>query len=116
MAIRITDDKNVEVVEPLEFRFKFMDEMKIRQSRINNDAEMPYYDVIITWRLYAIDSNGDYHYKNKTDTIRVDNFVEYAMTLLNDEGDASLLQAMQVIQGVVATMIARQTGESLEIV
>ena len=107
---------NTTSVEAIDYEFAFMDKMEIIQQTLNTDDDIPKYDVRITYRMYGVDSKKDIHYKQRTDTITVEDFVTYAMTLLNDSGDASLLQAMEVIQGVVATIISKDTGIDTEVI
>lgn len=113
MGIRKLD--SVESIEALVYDHVFMDEMKVKQRAIANNADNPLYDVIVTYRMYAVASDGSLHYKAKSDTITIEDFYTRAFELLSTEGDALFAQGMQTIQGVVAHIIALDRGIQTEV-
>ena len=114
MAIKKLSD--IESIEALVYDRVFMDEMKIKQRFIDDNNQDPLYDVSVTYRMYAVGSDDKLYYKNKTNTMIIEDFYGRALQLLNEQGDAAFLQAMGTIQGVVAYMIALERGIQTEVV
>ena len=105
MGIKIT---NSEVKPQLVYDHVFLSNLNLAQDMIKFNDEDPKYDLIFDYRLYAIDEDGKYHYKSKTDRVVLRDYykkaVEKAMT-----GDTDLLDALKHLQEAIAGIIEDQT-------
>lgn len=88
----------------------FLSELKLTQKEIIDDSITPDYTLKVTYRMYAVDGNGERHYKTKVDTIEIDDYaaVAYEKAL---SGDMDLANAATAIEHALAKIIEDQRPE-----
>lgn len=105
---------DVESVEALTYDHVWMDSMVTTQGSITNDSQSPKYKIEVTYRMYAIDSNGDMHFRNEPISITIDDFYTTAMTDAGN-GDMTYATGLQAVEATIAKMISDQ-GTSTQVV
>lgn len=96
-------------VPQLEYKYFFMERMEVIQDKIYSSYSYPKFSMHITYRMYAIDDTGLWHYENKINTIIIDDYMEIAMIKAQQQ-DTDLLETAAVIEYVVAK-IAEETTD-----
>jgi hypothetical protein len=86
----------------------FMDRLTISQTRSESDSTIPIHDLLIEYRLFAVDENNKRHYQTKTNIITIKDYVTLA-GLKAAQGDTDLLAAMGAIEVALAKIIQDQT-------
>lgn len=105
MSIKIT---NAEETPALKYENFFLCELKMDQTIEHDNFAPPLYNLRVTYRLYAVDSDGRRHFTNKVDHIILDDYYAEAMAKAQS-GDMDLAQAMGAIELALAQIIADQT-------
>lgn len=96
----------------LDFKFVFMEEMKLKQKQQYQDDVAAYYTVQVTYRMYAVDSNGKRHFLPKVNILEIEDYgaVAYAKAL---QGDFDLANAAGAIELAIANILTDQRGAEL---
>jgi hypothetical protein len=89
--------------------------LTVEQPLNTDDSKPPYYKVLIEYRLYGVDADGQRHYQSLTHEADVKDFFAVAM-LQAQNGDPRLIQALATIEVAIAAIIAEQTGIATEVV
>lgn len=106
---------NTESVEALTYDRVWMDSLKIMQGEITNDAQSPKYEVEVTYRMYALDSSGNMHFRNAPTSIKLTDF--YAIAITNaGNGDMIYANGLGAVEAVIAKMIEDQQGINTQVV
>lgn len=113
MGIQKTE--NTESQEALVFDRVFMDRLSITQDLIANDADSPKYKVEVTYRMYALDSNGDMFFKNVPVSLTLPDFYTTAITEAGG-GDNTYVAGLQAVEAVIAKMITDQQSTATQVV
>lgn len=92
---------NYESVPALDYKYFFMTKMEVDQDLIYNSGDMPRFSMRVTYRMYAVDNSGKWHYKNKSDTIVIDDYMEIAMMKAQTQ-DTDLLETAAILEYAVA--------------
>jgi len=104
MAIEISNAAH----EPaLNYNRIFMRDLHICQRMANADNAHPYYELRVEIVMYAVDSEGNRHYRNKTDTIFLEDYQAVAIQK-SMAGDMDLVNAGTAIEAALARIIADQ--------
>lgn len=106
MAIQIS---NSEQQPALSYNLVFMHSMSIEQRMDPVDTITPKYTMRVEYRLYAVDGEGRRHYRPKTNTIVIDDYIPLAMQKAAI-GNFDLVGAMQAIEHALADIIQDQTA------
>lgn len=101
MGIKITD---AEETPPLKYEFIHMEELQIRQQLLGHEDETPKFELMINYRPYAVDADGNKYYAKKPIYVRLEDYLNQAM-LEASQGNPILLQAFGAIQQALADII-----------
>ena len=106
MAIKID---NATTSPELVYDGFFLEELILSQTMNKDNTARPYYVLDIRYRMYAVLDNVR-HYKNKTDTIKIENYaaVAYAKAI---SGDMDLANASAAIEQALTKIIIDQKPE-----
>ena len=105
MAIKIS---NADIQPALIYDNWFLDKLILEQVSETDNTAMPNYDLIVNYRLFAVDAENKRHFKNKLYTLTIKNYVGVAMEKAAT-GDLDLIAAMQAIENALATIVEDQT-------
>lgn len=105
MAIKIT---NATVSPQLVYDRFFMENLTMTQRMDGDNSANPYYEVRISYRIYAVDEEGVRHFKPKLNIITIEDYYSVAMTKAL-QGDTGLAGAMQAIEAALTAIIEDQT-------
>jgi hypothetical protein len=107
MAIQI---QNSETLPALVYDKFFLEELRLTQRISGDDTKPPYYTLKISFRIYAVDDNNVRHYKNKVDSVEINDYaaVAYAKALA---GDNDLATAAVAIENALVAIIQDQKPE-----
>lgn len=104
MAIEIS---NVEQTPKLDFNRILLADLHLTQRLVKKDDYPPYYVLTIEVRKYAVDGEGNRHYKSTTDTITIEDYATVAMTKAMN-GDMDLANAASAIEAALAKILQDQ--------
>ena len=104
MAIEIPTGKTVPL---LDYKRVFVEEIRITQRPITNDAATPLYTLTVTIRMYAVDDDGIRHYAQDTDTLIMQDYLSVAQAKAA-LGDMDLLTAMGAIEAALVKILVDQ--------
>ena len=107
-------DKDSTPTESLDFKYVFADELKISQTRVKEATDLPKYKVFLVYRMFAHDSGGHVVYQQKTDSVTISDFIPEAMALAQ-QGDTTLVEALQSIEKAVGVILAYKRGKNIEV-
>jgi hypothetical protein len=106
MAIQIS---NSEIQPALAYNLVFMHSMQIEQRMDPTNDITPKYTMRVEYRLYAVDAEGKRHYRPKTSTIVIEDYIPVAMQKAM-AGNTDLVNAMGAIEHALADIIQDQTN------
>lgn len=86
-----------------------MKSLKIIQRSESSNTALPYYDLIIEYTAYGVDSNNTRHFQPRTQVIQIQDYLTTALAKAQTSGDMDLLNAMQAIEIALANIIQDQT-------
>jgi hypothetical protein len=105
MAIQF---ENAKTTPELVYNRVFMTGLTISQSAIPVDDIPPRYKMRLEYRLYAVDPQGNRHYKNSVSSILIDDY--YAAAVAKAQaGDFDLANAEKAIEQAVRSILEDQT-------
>lgn len=88
-------------VPALDYKYFFMETMEIVQKRISNSGDMPNFSMNITYRMYAVDADGKWHYASKVNRITIEDYMQLAIIKAQSQ-DTDLLETAAVLEYAVA--------------
>lgn len=107
MGIQVTNPDSMPAVT---YDKIHMTQMQITQPIFDSDTQQPIYQVLINYRHYGV-ANGIRYYKNEeVQRVSLSDFIQTAMADAQ-QGDMTLINALQSIEVAVAAIISDQTGE-----
>jgi predicted nucleic acid-binding protein len=110
MAIKVGDPQ---IVPTLSYENVFMERLQIGHViSAQEDLESPF-DLLITYKLYALDGNTRY-FEDKSRSIVLKDYLTLAYQKASI-GDTDLLYAFAAIQNAVAILIEDQIGKTTEV-
>lgn len=86
-----------------------LEELRIVQDRPNSEPDHPKYDMVVTFRLYGLDQEGNRYYSAKPKVISIKDYLTVAMAQAM-QGDMRLANAMGAIESALSDVI-ENTGE-----
>ena len=98
MGVEVTNYKSVPA---LDYKYFFMENMEIIQTKKYNVNDLPKFSLKIIYRMYAIDLNGTIHFADKNNTINIDDYMELAIVKAQAQ-DTDLLETSVVLEHAVA--------------
>lgn len=101
--------ENYESVPALDYKYFFMERMEVVQDKLYSSVAMPKFSMNITYRMYAVDHHGVWHYQNKVNTIVIDNYMELAIMKAQSQ-DTDLLETAAVLEYAVAKIAEEMTS------
>ena len=104
MAIQVT---NPDSIPPLVYDRVHLIELQIKQPNMQRVDDQPVYQVMIRYKMYAVDNDGNIHYHNKIHWIVIDDYIQ-AATVKAASGDMDMLNALGGIEIALTTLIADQ--------
>jgi hypothetical protein len=104
MAIEIS---NAEHAPELNFNRILLADLHLTQRLVPKDSSPPYYILTIEIRKYAVDADGNRHYKSTTDTLTIEDYATVAMKKAMD-GDMDLVNAAAAIEAALAKILQDQ--------
>jgi hypothetical protein len=113
--MRKITDKDTLPGEALTYEYIFVDKTEIVQDRIKNSNQPRKFSVKITYRMYAIDSNGVKHYKIGANSVRLKNFQDLGKGSGN-QNDDDLIDALDALQVAIAGIISAKANLNTEII
>lgn len=105
MGIQIS---NPTTTPPLVYDRVFLCQLHIVQIPNEDESSTPRYDTKIEYRMFAVDEDGQRHYRSKSDSVRIPDYYTAAL-LKAQQGDPDLANAMSAIEKAVAKILADQT-------
>jgi len=111
MGIRITD---AEPEEALVYDRVFMDALNIDQTVVKTVTDPAKYAIRITYRMYAVDSQGAPHYRTRSNSVVISDYLSEAMQKAAT-GDMDLLAALGAIQDAVAIILQDKQNLNIEV-
>lgn len=106
MAIKISE---ADTQPALVYDHWFLNSLTLDQRSETHDNAIPYFTLKVQYQLFAIDEQGIRHFKNKINTLTIDNYVAVAMEKAAN-GDMDLIVAMQAIEQALAKVVENQTN------
>lgn len=93
----------------LDYKYFFMERLEVEQSKLLDDNAIPKFSMKIEYRMYAIDQNGQRHFKNKINFINIDDYMEIA-TLKAQAQDTDLLDTAVILEYAIAKIAESTTN------
>ena len=100
---------NYSSVPALDYKYFFMESMEILQTKKYSANDLPKFSLNITYRMYAIDQNGDIHYGNKVNRISIDDYMSLAVIKAQAQ-DTDLLDTAVVLEYAIAKIAEETTS------
>jgi hypothetical protein len=89
--------------------------LEITQPTFQADHFSPRYHVMIEYRLFGSDEQGVRHYHPETVEVEFNDFLQHAMVLAQ-QGDMTLVSALQSIETAIASIISKEQGMTAQVV
>jgi hypothetical protein len=105
MAITIS---KIESQPALDYKYLFLERLELRQHKSVDHSAMPKYFLKISYRLFAVDTDGKRYYKQKSNSLIIEDYYKEAMDKAL-QGDMDLANAAGAIEIALAKIIEDQT-------
>ena len=89
----------------LDYNYIHLEELTITQDRLVDINTHPYYELMVTYRLYAICEDGKIEYSNKPTIINIKDYLTVAENKYQT-GDPRLILALQAIESGLSGIIS----------
>jgi len=95
------------VPESLQYDHIFMLGLQIKQEPTQNSLLPPVYNIVIRYRIYAIDSQGKRHFKKKNFSVSVNDYLAAAKAK-EALSDTRMIDALKAIEIALSQLITEK--------